>query len=176
MNQLIFTWLYGLSGHYLWLDGLIRFTAVYLPWLLAGILFWQLLGAVERGAGVRAFVLMALASGVSASVALIIKTAHYRPRPFVLWSSRVTALLPHVPDAAFPSAHAAIFFALALAVWTWRHRWGYYYLLAALIISLARVAAGLHSPLDILGGAVVGVVVSACLIRFFRYNRPHVSA
>lgn len=174
MNEEIFTALYSLSGRAAWSDFLIRFFANHLPWILILFLVWQLLRAVERRLSVRPFALMTAAILGASVLSLLIKTLHYRPRPFVVWSYQVTSLLPHVPDAAFPSAHAAAFFALALAVLVYRRSWGVAYLLSAILISLSRVAAGLHSPLDILGGALLGLATGACLIALFRYNRHHV--
>lgn len=171
MNRLVFDFLYGLSGRSAASDWLIKFAADYLGWVLVLILGWQLLRAVEGSRPLRPFVLMIAAAVASALFSLLIKTFYYRPRPFVVWPDSVKALLPHAADGSFPSTHAAVFLALAAAVLVYRRRLGWWYLGVAIVIGLSRVAAGLHSPFDILGGWLLGGALAACLIWLFRYNR-----
>ncbi len=67
-------------------------------------------------------------------------------------------LLPHAIDNSFPSDHVAFASVLATAAYL-RHRtlglslWAF-----VAIIGIARVAAGLHWPLDLVGGALVAVI------------------
>ena len=60
--------------------------------------------------------------------------------------------------ASFPSGHAAFYFALALAMISIDKKRGWIYLAGAALIGLARVAAGVHWPSDILAGAIVGLI------------------
>ncbi len=57
---------------------------------------------------------------------------------------------------AFPSGHATFFFALAMSIFFFHKKSGSWLLFFALLISLARILAGVHSPLDILGGIILG--------------------
>jgi undecaprenyl-diphosphatase len=70
---------------------------------------------------------------------------------------------PH--DSSFPSGHAATSFAaatvLAAAVPRAAPAW---YLLAA-AIAFSRVYVGVHYPLDIVAGAVLGIAIAIALLR-----------
>ena len=73
--------------------------------------------------------------------------------------------LVHVPhSASFPSGHAATSFACAatLARFAPRYAAVAFFVLAALI-AFSRVYVGVHYPLDVLAGAVLGLAVSRAL-------------
>jgi len=59
---------------------------------------------------------------------------------------------------SFPSGHAAFFFALAMVAVYYSRKLGWWYFAFAILNGLARVFAGVHWPLDILGGAAVGIL------------------
>ena len=82
-----------------------------------------------------------------------------------------TALV-HVPhDHSFPSGHAATSFACAttLALAFPRLAVPLYVLAAA--IAYSRVYVGVHYPLDVVGGAVLGIAVAIAL-RWLVRGRP----
>jgi undecaprenyl-diphosphatase len=86
-----------------------------------------------------------------------------RPRPPVRYPD--PAPLVHVPHTpSFPSGHAATSFACAatLARFAPRRVAVMLYVLAALI-AYSRVYVGVHYPLDVLGGAVLGLVIAIAL-------------
>jgi undecaprenyl-diphosphatase len=68
---------------------------------------------------------------------------------------------PH--DASFPSGHAATSFAAATVLAFARPRWAPLFYLLALAVGFSRVYVGVHYPLDIVGGAVLGAVVATAL-------------
>lgn len=65
--------------------------------------------------------------------------------------------------SAFPSDHAAVFFALATAIFfAWRSAGIYAFCHVFFFICIPRIYLGYHHPTDILGGAAIGIVI-ACL-------------
>ena len=63
---------------------------------------------------------------------------------------------------AFPSGHAAAAFACATGlIYAFRSRWRWLWLLPASLVGFSRVVCGLHFPLDVIGGAALGSVLSA---------------
>lgn len=111
---------------------------------LAGIVGWQVLSGI-----VKAFI--------------------YRDRPWVA-SSGVKELLFHRPNNSFPSDHSAFFFGLVAFSYLmgWK-RLGNWMLFAAILVSFARIATGIHWLTDILAGALVGVLGGWLM---FKMHRP----
>jgi undecaprenyl-diphosphatase len=62
----------------------------------------------------------------------------------------------------YPSSHAAVAAAAATIAFVWlprRYRW--LPVALAVVVAFARVFTGVHFPLDVVGGAAIGVVVGA---------------
>ena len=68
--------------------------------------------------------------------------------------------LLQLSDYGFPSQHAAVFSALAVSLFFINRRAGYFAMLLAVVIGAARVMAGVHTPLDILGGFILGTLIA----------------
>ena len=80
--------------------------------------------------------------------------------------------LVHVPHSgAFPSGHAATAFACATVLAYWDRRLAVPAYVLAAAIAWSRVYVGVHWPLDLLGGAVLGVLVATALLRLLRALR-----
>ncbi len=92
----------------------------------------------------------------------IIRYFYPHLRPFIVY--QFTPLL-YDYARSFPSGHAAFFFALATIIFLFHKKWGIAYFLGAIIISISRIMAGVHWPMDILGGLVAGIG-SAALVHF----------
>lgn len=169
MNEIIFRWFNNLAGQSPLVDGLIIGLAEYLGWaLVAGLLVYFFRRRYRSG-----WLECALALGASAGTAWLlaqaIKYFYPTPRPFAALSG-VHQLISET-SSAMPSGHAALFFALALVLYLYDRRWGNVYLIGAVLISLARVAAGIHWPTDILGGFGLAAAVVLLLNWIFGFSR-----
>jgi membrane-associated phospholipid phosphatase len=111
----------------------------------------------------------ALAGVAAWLVASGLKAWVERPRPTLATLGRVPR---EVPDAfAWPSSHAAIAFALAVVVLATfaSGRLGRGVVVgAAALTGLARIAVGAHWALDVLGGAVLGVLAALVALQVVR--------
>jgi undecaprenyl-diphosphatase len=67
--------------------------------------------------------------------------------------------------ASFPSGHTATSVAAALVFGALLPRWRWPFLAAASLIALSRIGVGAHYPSDVVGGAIIGGLVAAALIR-----------
>jgi len=76
---------------------------------------------------------------------------------------------------SFPSRHAAMFFALAFALWKQKQVWVFLgSLMIAIFVVFLKVAANQHTVFDILGGigvALVCVVVAEKVVEFLDKQR-----
>lgn len=68
-------------------------------------------------------------------------------------------LFGHNPHFAFPSNHAANIFGLATMLTLFYRNRFYYFYFFALLIGFSRIYIGVHYPLDIFGGAILGISV-----------------
>lgn len=150
----------GLAGHHALLDALMVAAAQYSPQLFAIVLI--ALWASWR----REYQVPAILAGGSAMLALgvgqIVGHALPRVRPFL--AGHATLLIHHSVDTSFPSDHATLTFAVAALIFAFHRRLGAVLLALALWVAVARVYVGAHYPGDVLGGAVLGSVVSAGVV------------
>jgi undecaprenyl-diphosphatase len=123
--------------------------------VLAGVLalLWRRYGLL---------VLTLAAVAVSDLAALGFKSVFDVERPSTRYAAPRT-LVPAPHDASFPSGHAATSFAAATILSFARPRWAPAFYLLALAIGFSRVYVGVHYPLDIVGGAVLGLAVATAL-------------
>ena len=93
----------------------------------------------------------------------VIRLFYHRDRPFLAMPETVIKLIEKGNEASFPSGHAILFFAMAMAIYYVRPKFAAYFFIAATLVSIARVFVGVHYPLDILGGALLGLAAPRCI-------------
>ena len=71
--------------------------------------------------------------------------------------------LMQLSDYGFPSGHASFYSALAVSVFFIDRRAGKFAGLLALVVGAARILAGVHTPLDILGGFILGTLTAVVI-------------
>lgn len=171
MNQTLFLWAYGLAHQNFFLDKIIIFCAVWLPYLLIiGLGVFLLMHHDKPSTAARDLFVILIAAFAAWAVARIIKIGFPLPRPFFVLQGVHPLFIPDDMQA-FPSGHATFFSALAAALYLYHRRLGLWFVLAALLIGFARVAAGVHWPGDILGGYIIGTSIGAGV--YFLLRRLH---
>jgi undecaprenyl-diphosphatase len=111
----------------------------------------------------RAALAAVLSAGVALAIAKVISEIVDRARPFVVDPHGVHLFSGHAADPGFPSDHATGAFAVAMAIHLRNRTWGAVALVAAAVLSIGRVAIGVHFPSDVLAGALLGCGVALVL-------------
>jgi len=163
LNISLAQWLFGLAHRAAPLDAVLIFFASALPYLLGIGFFIFLAGIKKRRERLLLFfetlLILLLSRGI---ITEGIRFFYHSPRPFETWQA--TPLVSETLGNSFPSGHGVFFFALAMSLFFYHRKWGIWYFVLAALMGIARIAAGVHWPIDIIGGALIGIV-SAFLIH-----------
>ena len=122
--------------------------------------------------GKKAAILGLSALFLSSAAVLVLKYLVAEPRPFLVLNH--VHLLTVENDYSFPSGHAAASFAGAVAIgkkYSFSIKGKSYRLIYPLIafattIAFSRVYIGVHYPLDVISGAIIGTLFALGVIRF----------
>ncbi|MEK7572262.1 MAG: phosphatase PAP2 family protein [Patescibacteria group bacterium] len=181
MNDNIFFFFYNLSHQSNFFDRLVVFFADTLPYIviLAAIIFLLFHHEVltfkklnknppdQITPVIRTRwkeIVLVFFSGIFAwCIAQVLKILFHTSRPFTEFLQVNPLFLEN--DYAFPSGHATFYMALAFALFFSHKKIGYIFMFIALLIGVARIIAGVHFPIDILGGFILGALI-AYLVRF----------
>lgn len=152
-------------------DGIILFFAIYFIVVALAVFCVAAIRSRARDSKSILLYVVAMFSAFFArfGVASGIRFFYHRPRPFLALDA------PHLfTDSAFafPSGHTIFLFALAAATYSFNKKLGLGIGISGILVGVARVAAGVHYPSDILGGAVLGIIVGAVLQRII-LRVPH---
>ena len=170
MNEQAFYFFHNLANKHWLLDWLFVFLAHYLPYLLIlifiGLIFW----GYKKGKDRLYYILLTTFSLLVARGLFVelIRFFYPNPRPFKALS--LEPLIDPIMTSSFPSGHATVFFALATLIYFMNNKYFWHFTGAAVLIGLGRIIAGVHWPLDILAGAVLGVAVVLTARRLLPYS------
>ncbi len=124
--------------------------------------------AVWRRWGMLALTVIAVALADWSAIGL--KALFDRERPPLRYAEPKT--LVHTPhDGSFPSGHAATSFAAATILSFAFPRFALPLFLLAAGVAFSRVYVGVHYPLDVVGGALLGMLVATALRLLARGRR-----
>lgn len=168
LDTQLFSLLNNLAGQSPLLDEIIVFFASYLAYILPIVLLGLVYFSQYPKRGKWELILVAGISSIISRFGIteLIRFFYNRPRPFVA--------LPYVHQLltetswSFPSGHATFFFALATAVYLYNKKWGIWFFIATILITVSRVIAGIHYLSDIIAGAIVGIAVAYATYYFAR--------
>ncbi len=175
-DRQLFEWINGLAGRWDALDNVMKLLVsdFFLPVVitLATFALWFAGRTLEeRTRNQWAFLYAVVGAGFSNLFVRIVNQHHFRPRPFMALDD-VTVLFYRPTDPSFPSNAAAFTFAMAAGVWLVNRRWGLVVGVGALLFSFARVFAGMHYPLDVVGGALLGILTAWVFAQVLNLIKP----
>ncbi len=88
-------------------------------------------------------------------------------RPFSALEN-VTKLTEESVMSSFPSGHSTMAFALATAIYMYNKKIGIIFFILAFFVAISRSLVGVHFPLDIFVGMLIGVLVPVAFDRAWR--------
>lgn len=136
---------------------MITFLASILIWLMffGLVVLWVIDGKIKKETVIHAV----FAAVLAWTIAELIKTIFPTLRPFQ--ANGFIPLTLTIPwDGAFPSGHTAMAFALSVTILKHDKKVGILYLIMAGLVGVARIMAHVHYPIDIIGGALIGTIIS----------------
>ena len=155
-DERLLLWLNHLGEGSLHREAVIRVVATGFPFAIVAIV---LLVVFWRGGGWRMFLRAFLSTLIAFSIGKLITQFHVRERPFEYSPDEVLyveALI--VRPGSFPSIHAVASWGLVGALLFSQFRsWGLVASLFGIAMLAGRAAAGVHWPIDLVGGAAIGL-------------------
>ncbi|HUT96274.1 MAG TPA: phosphatase PAP2 family protein [Candidatus Paceibacterota bacterium] len=152
------------------LDYIGMFFADYFQYIIGAIIIILLLWKKNR--------IMILSAAISVFlsrlvIAEIVKIIIQRARPYVVLETANKIIFENADFKSMPSGHAAIFFALAMAIYFYNKKLGVFFFVSAILISLARIFCGVHWPSDILVGVIIGIVSGIIVDLIIRKKKTY---
>ncbi len=129
--------------------------AKYVIFLSAILMLWLFLKLA--GAKKKEFIVVGLLGAVLAILlAKLGSNLYYDPRPFI--AGHFTPYFSHGNDNGFPSDHTLLAGFFTFLAFRYSKKFGWFLLFLALFIGMARVKAGVHHSIDILGSFVISAI------------------
>jgi undecaprenyl-diphosphatase len=158
LDILFFQQINGLADRWICLNALGIFFAEYLIYILGGVTLLLFRKKLQRSIWAVLAVILA-----KFGIAELIRFFWSRPRPFI--ENNVNLLIEKASEPSFPSGHASACFALSYVVYHYNKKAGIVFFFASFLVSIARVFVGVHWPLDVLGGAAVGILAGWIVVK-----------
>lgn len=161
LNIDLFQWMTAGTQPTAWVLAVASAFALWGSWLSAGIVAV----ALWRQPADRAYLCVAAAAaGLTSLLAHTIAMSLDVPRPFM--AGLAPAYIAHGGRGSLPSTHAAVMFMVALAFMLRPplRRWSVPLLALAAATGWARVYVGVHFPLDIVAGLLLGAAMAGAVV------------
>jgi undecaprenyl-diphosphatase len=175
INEQLFFFINNAALQWAPLDHFFLFvTKVFVPALAGFALIWFFVvlpqrtsSRVERLRRYGDASLLLLSLGLVWCVTELIKVGVSFPRPQQLLSG-VRVLSTFGSYDSFPSAHTAFAFTSAVFIYQYSRRAGLLAILFAVLVGVSRIFVGVHFPLDVLGGALLGAIIPWGIVSLLR--------
>ncbi|MCF7845517.1 MAG: phosphatase PAP2 family protein [Candidatus Pacebacteria bacterium] len=158
IDNSITLFLNGFTGNYFFLDSLFFFLASVTPFVFVIFLLFLFINNRKKNG---LFVVESLFAGLFSKYAVVEPLRHFFPRirPFQVLEE-VNLILPYKESFSMPSGHASFLFAISVVVYLHNKKAGIAVLAISFLSVLSRVICGTHYFLDIIAGALIGLVVA----------------
>lgn len=151
-----------------WLDALMVAFSAKLTWIIFAAIWLLYVLVKRRWEALRQTLFLGLCIGSADYIAYtFIKPFFARPRPCKVLDHVIT-LDGCASWNSFPSNHATNAMAAAVIVYClMSRRWGSALLISAFMVGLSRIYVGVHYPMDVLGGFLLGSFWAITFVVFW---------
>ena len=106
---------------------------------------------------------------VASTINTFIKGLIERPRPLTVFGDgNINVFYEILHARSFPSGHTQFAFTAMMTMLFLIPKYWYIYLILAFATGFERMYAGCHFPLDVLCGALIGIIVSYIMVKLFK--------
>lgn len=151
------------------MDSLIIFAAKYL-FVFVGLIGLYVWFRQSRDKKIELALVFITATIIALVIAKILGKFYYDPRPFVTHTFK--PLIKHIADNGFPSDHTVGTVTVSTLLFFYNRNWAIVAFILSLLVGIGRVAALVHSPIDIVGGALIGIAAGLAGFYLIRWLRP----
>lgn len=158
MNQSVFEFIYMVGSASSVGRFLSVFFAKYLIFILIGVFIWLLFRKSSTSKH-KFYLASALALSLILGLGIItplINSIYPNERPFL--ELGIQSLISHEPSSSIPSRHMMFTVPLVLTAFYLSYRAGQWFAISVVLMGLGRIAAGVHWPLDIIVGLILGAL------------------
>ncbi|PEY43412.1 undecaprenyl-diphosphatase [Bacillus cereus] len=150
-----FRWINDLGKQYSSLNPIMVFVAEYMLYaLVLGVLIYWF----TRNNKNRMMIIQGgLAFIVAEIIGKIVGQFYSHHQPFAVLPN-VNQLVEHEIDNSFPSDHTILFFSICVSILLVRKKEGWLWLMLAFCVAISRIWVGVHYPIDVVTGALVGII------------------
>ena len=175
LDEALFLWINGWVGKFTPIDEVMKLIAsdYLVPVTLALILFALWFAGTDLGTRERyqiGIVVAVFAVALANSSIEVLNNFYFRDRPFLNHEAELLFYRP--TDSSFPANSTAAAFAIAGSVGIFQRRLAIVIASLAALYAFSRVYVGVHYPLDVVGGAVFGLVAVPIAVVLVRIIRP----
>lgn len=154
LNQDLFLKIFSLSSQNQLLSEVMILAADYLIFVVLGMVILSLFKKDPRNR--KAFLLNLLSLAVGFVILKIVTIFIFEPRPFL---THPIIPLISIDDAdSFPSDHSLVLSITTISYLFYRIRFAWLMAVSLLWTGFARIFVGVHYPIDIIGGVILGVM------------------
>ncbi len=162
MNSNIFYLFYNLSKIPFFAKASLFLSYPFTYGVLTLLIIWSIFISKSK---IYNFSLLALTGFFSWFTSDMLKSILKINRPFI--TEHIIPLYKET-DYSFPSSHMAVFTAIAVAMFLIDKRAGFIFSIIAILIGISRIILGVHYPSDILGGFIVGLIISLIFTEIYK--------
>ena len=145
------------------------FLGTYLLWIEFAFVFISLYR--DSKSRIRDFLSLFLSLLIVFLLARISGLFYTHLQPYV--EQGFSPIIYHAPDNAFPADHATLSSALGFGLFLVSKETGLIALIMVLGICVGRVLGGVHYPIDVLAGIVLGIVAAYLARRIIYFIRSY---